>query len=250
MLSDVFDYRRGLDREVTPVSGAIVRGWLSDGQVLRASLLLFAIGIFMGAMLAWRLAPALWGVGAVGVAVGASYSLLKLRALGDVAVFLNFGVLGAVGAWTVQTGRFSLYPAIVAVPMALLVAAILHANNWRDIARDSAYDVTTMASRFGDEGSLHYYGFLLFAPFGFLIALIWAPRALALRTSPLPLSAALGLLALPRAARLWGRAICRHRPKHPLDFITLDAATAQLNLLFGALLTMGVAVAAFAEALR
>jgi len=44
MLSDVFDYRRGLDREVTPVSGALPRGWLSARQVLFGSVVLFALG--------------------------------------------------------------------------------------------------------------------------------------------------------------------------------------------------------------
>ncbi|MBS1226518.1 MAG: menA, partial [Candidatus Aminicenantes bacterium] len=48
MLSDVFDFRHGLDRDVTPVSGAIVRGWLTDAQVLRGAIALFALGAASG----------------------------------------------------------------------------------------------------------------------------------------------------------------------------------------------------------
>ncbi|MFA4925761.1 MAG: prenyltransferase, partial [Candidatus Aminicenantales bacterium] len=44
MLSDVVDWRRGLDREMTPASGAIARGWLTPRQVLRGSMVFFAIG--------------------------------------------------------------------------------------------------------------------------------------------------------------------------------------------------------------
>ncbi len=244
MLSDVWDYRRGLDREVTPVSGAIVRGWLTDRQIARASGVLFAIGITIGAILAMKDAPALWAIGALGVFIGVLYSFLKALALGDVAVFLNFGILGATGAWAVQTGRFSMYPMITAIPIALLVVAILHANNWRDQEGDSQHGVTTIASLLGDEGSLHYYGFLLFAPFGFLIAMIWAPRAMALPVTPLPFSAALALFAMPYAIRLWRRAVRRYEPRQPQDFVALDGATAQLNLLFGLLLTVGIAAAA------
>ncbi len=136
MLSDVFDFKRGLDRDVTPVSGAIVRGWLSPGAVARGSILLFAVGGVIGLGLAAMTGTALLVVGAVGVAVGAGYTLLKYHALGDLAVFLNFGLLGALGAWIVQTRSFSWLPVVWTVPMAMLVIAILHANNWRDIVSD------------------------------------------------------------------------------------------------------------------
>jgi len=251
MLSDVFDFRRGLDTEVTPVSGAIVRGWLSPGAVLRASVLLFAVGGAIGAALAWRVGPALWWIGGIGVAVGLLYSAMKAVALGDLAVFLNFGLLGAAGAWTAQTGRFSIYPVLCAVPLGLLVIAILHANNWRDLAGDRRARVRTFASVLGDAGSLHYYGFLLFAPFGYLAALIWAPRGLMMDTRfRLPLTAAAAFMALPKAAALWARAVRRRRPRDPLDFVALDGATAQLNLIFGALLTAGVVAARFMESAR
>ncbi len=242
MLSDVFDFRRGLDREPTPVSGAIVRGWLSVGAVARAAILLIALGAALGVGLALRYSRDLWWIGSVGVLIGVAYSALKALALGDLAVLLNFGLLGASGAWTVQTGRFSWYPFICAIPMGLLVIAILHANNWRDIAGDGRARVRTVASLLGDDGALHYYGFLIFAPFGLLAALIWAPPGLALEAPGLPATAAIALLAIPKAAGLWARAVRRHQPRNPLDFVALDGATAQLNLLFGALATAGVLV--------
>jgi 1,4-dihydroxy-2-naphthoate octaprenyltransferase len=237
MLSDVFDFRRGLDRDVTPVSGAIVRGWLTDGQVARGAAVLFLLGGISGLLIALAVGRSLLVVGAIGVAVGVFYTVLKANALGDLAVFLDFGLLGAAGAWIVQTGSFSWLPVVWTVPMALLVIAILHANNWRDIASDGARRVTTVAGLLGDRGSFAYYGFLIFGPFAIDAALIAGPRLLGGTSRPMPLAFLLVAFALPSALSLWGRALRRARPRRPLDFVVLDGATANHNLVFGLLST-------------
>lgn len=240
MLSDVFDFRRGLDREVTPVSGAVVLGWLTDKQALRGAAVLFALGTASGLLIAAKTGRALFVVGAIGVAVGAGYTLLKARALGDLAVFLDFGLLGGAGAWIVQAGRFSWLPVVWTVPMALLVIAILHANNWRDIRSDGERRVTTVAGHLGDRGSLAYYGALIFAPFAIDLAFIAAPRLAGGAVRSMPLTFFVVLLALPSALGLWGRAVRRAAPRRPMDFIILDGATARHNLVFGLLSTAAV----------
>jgi len=240
MLSDVLDFRRGLDRDVTPVSGAIVRGWLTDRQVLRGSLVLFALGAGSGLLIARAAGKPLFIVGGIGVAVGALYTFLKAHALGDLAVFLNFGLLGAAGAWVVQTGSFSWLPVLWTVPMAMLVIAILHANNWRDILTDGERRVTTVAGVLGDRGSQAYYGCLVFGPFVVDLAFIAVPRLAGGPLRSMPLTFLVVLLALPSALRLWGRAARRSAPRSPLDFVVLDGATARHNLVFGLLSTAAV----------
>lgn len=240
MLSDVHDFRHGLDREVTPVSGAIVRGWLTDTQVFRGAAALFVIGTISGLVIAWLAGRSLFVVGGVGLAVGVCYTLLKARALGDLAVFLDFGLLGAAGAWIVQTGSFSWLPVVWTVPMAMLVSAILHANNWRDTASDGELRVKTVAGLLGDRGSLAYYGCLLFGPFVIDLAFIAVPRLTGGPLRPMPLTFLLVLLALPNALTLWGRAVRRASPRRPMDFIILDGATANHNLVFGLLSTAAV----------
>lgn len=235
MASDVSDFRRGLDRDVTPVSGAVVRGWLTTRQVGRAAALLFAAGSALGLLLVRLSGPGLLVVGAAGVAIGAAYPLLKPRTLGDAAVGLDFGLLGALGAWTVQTRTLSWRPVLWAVPLAMLVVAILHANNWRDAASDRTRRVATVAGRLGDRGSLYYYGLLVFGPFAAAAAFVLLPRLLGGPLPPLPLTFLLVGLALPKTVRLWGRAVRRHAPRRPLDFVVLDGATANLNLVFGLL---------------
>jgi len=240
MLSDVFDFRRGLDREITPVSGAIVRGWRTPAQVRAGSVFLFFLGSAIGVYLVSVSGPVLLIIGAVGVVIGVFYTGLKSRALGDLAVFLNFGLLGSLGAWLVQTGSFSWIPLVWTVPMGMLVSAILHANNWRDAISDRERKVTTVAALLGDQKSLYYYGFLILAPFLIDLALI-ALRAFAGR-SPIgmPATFLLVVLALPRALALWGRARRRSAPRRPMDFLILDGATANYNLLFGLLSTAAV----------
>lgn len=240
MLSDVYDFRHGLDREVTPVSGAVVRGWLTDKQTFRGAALLFGLATVSGLLIAWVAGRPLLIIGAIGLAVGVFYTLLKAHALGDLAVFLDFGLLGAAGAWIVQTGSFSWLPVLWTVPMAMLVIAILHANNWRDIASDGERRVKTVAGLLGDKGAQAYYGFLIFGPFLIDLAFIAVPRASGGPLRAMPLTFLLVLLALPNALELWGRAKRRAAPRRPLDFVILDGATASHNLVFGLLSTAAV----------
>jgi 1,4-dihydroxy-2-naphthoate octaprenyltransferase len=235
MLSDVFDYKRGLDREATPVSGAVVRRWISTRQAARTSTVLFVLGAAIGLVLVAQVGRVLLYIGLVGLPIGAGYTLLKYRALGDLAVGLNFGLLGSLGAWVVQTESFSWLPVVWSVPQAVLIVAILHANNWRDTVSDRERRVTTMASLFGDRGSLVYYGALLLVPFVYIFALVFLPPALGPEVTAMPLTFLVILLALPKALGLWARARRRHAPRHPLDFVVLDGATAQYNLVFGCL---------------
>lgn len=237
MLSDVFDYKRGLDKDVTPVSGAIVRGWLSPGRVTAGSAVLFFIGCALGLYLVYMAGFVLLIIGAVGVVIGIFYTGLKYHAFGDFAVFFNFGILGSLGAWVVQTKGFSWVPVVWTIPMAMLVSAILHANNWRDAISDRERRVTTVASLLGDKGSLVYYGFLIFGPFVIILGLIFVPPLISSRLVAMPLAFLIVLLAFPRALALWGRAKRRQAPREPLDFVILDGATANYNLTFGLLCT-------------
>jgi 1,4-dihydroxy-2-naphthoate octaprenyltransferase len=246
MLSDVFDFRRGLDKVVTPVSGAIVRGILSDRQVLAGAVGLFALGGASGFLIALSTGRELFFIGGLGLAVGALYALLKAHALGDLAVLLNFGLLGSAGAWMVQTRTFSWLPVVWVVPMAMLVSAILHANNWRDTLSDRERRVNTVAGLLGDRGSFIYYGVLLFAGFVYDPVLILVPRLAGGRLQPMPWTFLLVFLALPNALKLWGRAVRRTAPRRPMDFVILDGATANHNLVFGLLSTAAV----WLEALR
>jgi len=240
LLNDVFDFKKGLDARVNPVSGAVVRGWITTRQAAFAALVFFVVGSALGVWIFSQVGmPILW-IGVVGITIGVLYSLgpvgLKYHALGDLAVFLNFGVLGALGAWTVQTGSWSWVPAVWAVPMSLLVIGILHANNWRDIGGDTEGGIKTVANILGDKASEVYYGFLLFGPFVVIVGIIGVSWGLGI-SPKMPLTFLVTLLAVPLAIKLMKKGRMRGKSDNPLDFLALDGATAQLNLAFGVLCT-------------
>jgi len=249
VLNDIIDFNKGLDKVPAPVSGGVVRRIISIREARIASILLFSLGTLMGIALAYMTSWWLLLIGLPGVMIGIFYSLggkiaLKYHALGDLAVFLNFGTLGALGAYFVQTGVFSWIPVLWALPMSMLVIGILHANNWRDIKSDREGNIHTIASMLGDRASLRYYGYLIFGPFFVVLALILIPYFLFPNVPFMPFTFGIVILSLPMALKLWHKALRRKEPRNPIDFVALDGATAQFNLVFGLLCTIALVLEA------
>lgn len=252
LLNDVFDYKKGIDKQVNPVSGGVVRGWVSPGEALKGGVMFLGVGTLIGLYLVSRVGAPIFWIGFMGVLIGVLYTWgplpLKFNALGDLAVFLNFGLLGSLGAWTVQTGSLSWTPVIWSVPMSLLVVGILHANNWRDITADSGGGIQTVAIVLGDSKSEVYYRFLLLFPFAFVLLVIIFSWIDGLRPR-MPLTFLIIFLILPKAFTLIKKGKRRSNPEQPQDFIALDGETAQFNMLFGILCTIALGLDALVKAL-
>jgi len=246
LLSDVNDFKKGLDREITPVSGAIVRGYMSPKAGVVGSIILIVAGIAAGVIITCKVGLPILIIGAVGIVIGVFYTLkpfsLKYRALGDLAVFLDFGILGALGAWTVQTGTPSFVPAVWAIPMSMLVVAILHANNWRDIQGDEKSSIKTVASILGDRGSFVYYGLLVYGAFGVVLLLLIFTRVFPSRNNAMPLTFLITFTAFPFAVKLIRSGKRRNEGACRPQFIILDAGTSFLNLIFGLLSTAALVI--------
>ena len=238
LLNDVYDYRKGIDRQVNPVSGAVVRRWITPKQALTAATACLALGCTLGLYIASQVGAVVLYIGVVGVVVGIVYSWgpwpLKYHALGDLAVFLDFGILGALGAWTVQTGQPSWVPAVWAIPMSLLVVGILHSNNWRDIDSDTHSGIRTVASCLGDARSAFYHEALLYAPFAIIVLLVLLTHVVGI-SPKMPVTFLITLLALPLAIRLTRTGAQRRDPQNHQAFAAMDGAVARLNLVFGLL---------------
>ncbi|MBN1932171.1 MAG: 1,4-dihydroxy-2-naphthoate octaprenyltransferase [Desulfobacterales bacterium] len=238
LLNDVYDYRRGVDRQINPVSGAVVRKWLSEREAFRAALFLMGLGIILGIYIFLFVGLPILYIGFVGIIIGILYTWgpfeLKYHGLGDLAVFLTFGILGSAGAWIVQTGSFSWIPVVWAVPMSLIVIAILHANNWRDISSDTRIGIKTVSSLLGDRMSKTYYDFLLISPFIGILMILVVSRFNGFGP-PMPWTFLICFAALPPAVKLMKMAGIRHKPEHLEIFRGLDGATGKLNFIFGLL---------------
>lgn len=243
ILNDIYDYKKGIDREVYQVSGGVVRGIVSIKEAYIWSITMFAIGISIGIFLALNTNILLLAVGFVGVLIGIFYSSLfdfRDRALGDLSVFVTFGILGSLGGWVVQTGEFSWLPILWGVPSSLLVIAILHSNNWRDIERDTNVGCKSVASIFGDSFSEKYYFFLIFMPFVLTFAYIFVPNFISVNIPALPLTSLLVLLALPMGLKLRRKALFRNDPEKQIEFIDLDGVTSGFHFVFVMLSVAGL----------
>jgi len=242
LLNDVYDFKLGLDTKVFPASGAVVRKLVSPEAALKASILLYSSGIIIGIFLALSSTLHLLWIGLLGLFIGIGYSYvwigLKYRALGDFCVFLDFGILGALGAWTLQTHTPSWIPVLWSIPLGLHIIAILHANNWRDIQSDRIRGSASVAAILGDKGSFYYYGLLLFTPYILVLVYVFVPGFVG-SEAKLPFGSLACFLSLPLAVKLFVRALRRESPRCELDFVALDGETAKLNLLFGGLLILG-----------
>ncbi len=237
LLNDCFDHRRSLDRQVFPVSGAVVRGWITERQAFRAAMLCLATGILCGGFLVVAAGWVVLLIGSLGAVCALGYTTprfcFKYTRWGDAAIFMAFGVLPVFGTWWVQTRAFSWLPIIWSLPLVSLTVGILHANNWRDIESDDARHCRTVAGYLGPAGSRHYYRMLVLGPF-VLVALYVVIGRIQGWGLPTPPAALIAFLALPLALRL-----TRTQPhSNPAAFAMLDAKTAQLHTVFGVLCAM------------
>lgn len=231
LLNDCFDHRRGLDTQVVPTSGAVVRGWISEAQAFRAGIVLLAAGTGCGLFLTWQAGWVVLLLGGLGCLFAVGYTTprwcFKYIGLGDLTIFFSFGILVVFGAFWVQARHFHWLPVLWSVPPVLLTVGILHANNWRDIESDPSKGCRTVANVLGSRGSEAYYRILVLGPFvlvaGYLLLDLFP--GLGLHTPPATLAA---FLALPLAVRL--SRVRRHGT--PEQFAMLDGSTAQLHLAF------------------
>lgn len=228
IVSDIFDFRKGLDAQVTSSSGALARGLLSIRQTSALGGVLASIGIVIGLYLTLTISLNILWIGLAGVLVGFSYSWLKYRALGELAVFISFATLAALGGWTVQAAHFSVIPILWSMPLGLLILAILHANNWHDIDGDRKSGIQTLALLIGRKNSARYYGLLLLLSLVITYAFGQPPTAL------------LALAALPKMVPLWQTVRAYLLTGNEALLINLDGRTAQLHLLFGLLYILGI----------
>ena len=152
--------------------------------------------------------------------------------LGELTVFVFFGLVAVCGAYYVQAGTIGLAVVIAAMAIGMLAAAVLLVNNYRDRAHDAATGRRTLLVVVSPAAAIRLYGVLLFLPFALACALV--PIA----GSPWY---ALPLVALPAAWRL--RRDLPRTPNGPQQNALLFR-TVLLEVAYGMLLALGAVVAA------
>ena len=236
IVNEVYDVRQGIDTITSPrASHAIVKGRLTERSALITAAMAFALAVVVGVYLVVLRGPAIVVLGLLGLVGGWGYTApplqYKYRALGVPLVFLLMGPLMVVGTYFAVTGLWSLDALILSVPVGLLVAAILHGNEWRDISEDTRAGIVTLSSRVGKEWAHYGYVALVLGAYitlGLSVAFRLLPPATLLAIVSLPF-----LAQVVRSAELGASGQAR-------AIAMIDLQTARLHLAFGALLVLGV----------
>jgi len=235
VLSDNLDYRKGADTwRVLGSSRVLVDGLMGVRAHFWWGVLLLALAAGVGLALALLRTPLILWVGLAGGLIGLFYTApplgLKYRGLGDLAVFLAFGPLMALGAYLVQTGAMDWRPVWVAVPLGLLTTAVLHGNNFRDISEDIRAGYRTLAGWLGGHASALYYLALVAGAYLSVVVMV------AVGVLPWP-----ALLVFLSAYQAWKNVRVAFRPQR-VAFTYLDLLTALLHFQFGLALVVGMAL--------
>ncbi len=234
LFNDVGDFRRGTD---TPdrlgPKRATAEGWLGAGVVEAAAWLAFALafvcGIYLVAYGGWPIVI----IGLASLAAGWGYTggpaPIAYRPLGEIFVFIFFGLVAVGGSYYLQTLTLTPVAIFAATLVGLHAAAVITVNNYRDHDGDARNGKNTLAVLLGGQAMRRLYSAEMLAPYALL----------PLFAGSLGWRAALPLLSLPLALKLVRRF---HREAPGPVFNGILAATAGLQLVFALLLAVAFAI--------
>ncbi|MEZ5583791.1 MAG: 1,4-dihydroxy-2-naphthoate polyprenyltransferase [Candidatus Competibacteraceae bacterium] len=236
--NDAADFERGADSSATRLGPARVtaQGWLSAVQVHRGAWLSFAMAMLLGVYLIRVGGWPILTVGLLSIAAAWAYTggpkPLAYTGMGELFVWLFFGLVAVAGSYYLQTERLTWSALLVGALVGMPAAAVLVVNNYRDLDNDKRVGKNTLAVQWGRSASQLEYALLMLLPFALLPLL--------------PLLGvggwgwALPYVSLPLAFGL----VRRFRSESPGPaFNPLLAATARLQLIWGGLLYVGLLLA-------
>ena len=231
--NDLFDFEHGADTADRLGPPRVTQsGLISPERVRLGTGVAFggaaAIGVYLIVVGGWPILA----IGVLSIVAGIAYTggpwPLGYHALGDVTVFAFFGMTAVVGTYYLQADTISATAVVAAVPVGLLVTAILVVNNLRDLETDRQAGKRTLAVRIGELATRLQYVALVLGPY-LLTPVLWAMDAGAW--------VFLAYLSLPIALVLV-RAVLSGTTGRSLNDIL--KRTALLHFAFGALLALGL----------
>jgi 1,4-dihydroxy-2-naphthoate octaprenyltransferase len=228
--NDYSDGVKGTDADRVGPTRLVASGMATASAVKFAAIVSFAIASIAGAWLALLTSPWLILIGVISIAAAWGYTGGKnpygYKGLGELSVFLFFGVVATMGTYYAQTEQITLLSFIVSIPMGALSCAILAINNLRDRPKDALVGKLTVAVRIGDRNArLMYVALLALAHLAAIATLI--PTAL-LTVLALPMSIAISRQVL---SGISGR-----------ELIPVLGRTGKLQMVFSILLAIGLGI--------
>lgn len=194
LANDYSDARRGTDStdRLGPVR-ITAAGLATPSRVLWAAWIAFGLSIVAGLYLTWLAGPVILVIGALSITAGALYTggpkPYGYSGLGEIFVFLFFGLVAVNGSYFVQTETLDAGAFGLSITIGLLATAILIVNNIRDIDSDRRSGKMTLAARFGRQRTRKFFRTVMTLALAALLLTVALDRSLD--------GALLGLIAVP-----------------------------------------------------
>lgn len=174
--NDYSDGVRGTDDDRVGPIRLVGSGLAKPEAVKRAAFLSFFVAAFAGLILSARTEWYLLIIGALAIIAAWTYTggpkPYGYQALGEISVFIFFGLVATLGTYFVQVGSISWPVILAAISMGLLATAILNVNNLRDLERDAKSGKRTLAVRLGAARTRTLYRLTIFLPLIFSLVLL------------------------------------------------------------------------------
>ncbi len=168
--NDLYDFLKGADnhKRKGPLR-VLASGLISVNEMKVGSFLVFFTAFLLGLYLVYACGVVVLIIGIISIIAGIAYTAgpfpLAYNGLGDIFVFIFFGVVGTAGTYFLHLREFSLLSFLTSVPVGALVTNILVVNNYRDIEEDKAAGKNTLAVFFGRNFTRYQFIFLLITSF-------------------------------------------------------------------------------------
>ena len=223
--NDYSDGVRGTDSERVGPTRLVASGLATAAEVKRAAYIAFGIAAIAGIYLSMRSSLLLLVIGLLAIISAWRYTggnnPYGYRGLGELYVFIFFGLVATLGTFYAQTGIITLEATVAAISNGAVSCALLAVNNIRDIEGDTKSGKLTLAVRIGDTRARRFYMLLIFiAIFSGFIVTILASLSV--------------VLAIPLLSQI--------RYLKERDLIQTLGATGRFQLLLGALISIGAII--------
>ena len=232
LANDYFDFRKGADANRVGPLRVMQAGLVSARQMQIAIATTIGLAIACGLYLVYRGGWPIFVLGLLAVICAVAYTggpyPLGYHGLGDLFVFIFFGLVGVAGSAYVQTRELTWFAIVASIPIACLATAIIVANNLRDIESDRAAGKHTLAVRLGRARTIREYQLLLVVAYLIPIILVFAADIpWAWLVVPASLPAAIPLAMAVQTST--GKAL-----------VPVLIGTSRLTFIFGSIFALGI----------
>lgn len=236
MFNEYYDFKKGLDTEHSVgIGGTIVRNGIKAQTVLAIALALYAVSMLIGVYICSQTSWGLALVGLVSMLIGYLYTggpyPIAYTPFGELVSGVVMGMLLILIAFYIQTGTVTALAILISIPSMLLVAAIMLANNIRDLEGDKIGGRKTLAILVGRPAAIKILATFFFMSYIWVIGLVILGQ--------LTPWALLVLISIPKPIKA---ITIFHAHLLPLEVMPAMKHTAVTNTIFGLLLGIGILI--------